>query len=516
VFKRHLKLIRWSVGIAFGVLAGLWIAVLMLSNTDMLRQKLVDTLSEKLDADVELATFSVTTFPLLRIHGDRLKLRLKGQKNPAPFIEVNHFEVASGLFGLLHRQKRFKSVELQGLRITIPPKTGHDKEAGARAGSAASDGPVLIDVLTSKDAELVIVPKNPLKQPKVWAIHDLALESVGFNRKMPYTATLTNPLPKGEIVTKGSFGPWIKGDPGLTPLDGHYTFEDANLDTIKGIGGILDSIGDFTGQLEEIDVKGKTTTPDFSIDVGGTPVPLTTTFHAVVDGTNGNTYLKQVDAKLAETAISAAGEIESQPGVKGRTVRLDVKIIDGRIEDVLKLAVKGKGPVMLGRIALQAVLLLPPGHDIKVIDRLQLDGRFALENAQFTDKGVQDKLGEMSRRAQGKKPDEPMRKPVSDMRGRFVLKDSAIRFQPLVFMLPGAEIDLNGVYGMKSQALDFKGTLSMDATVSQAAGGGIRGFFLKVADPIFRKSGKGAIIPIVITGPREQPKFGVEWGKVFK
>ena len=39
-------------------------------------------------------------------------------------------------------------------------------------------------------------------------------------------------------------------------------------------------------------MKGQTTTPDFSIDVGGTPVPLETTFHAVVDGTNGNTYLK--------------------------------------------------------------------------------------------------------------------------------------------------------------------------------------------------------------------------------
>ena len=162
------------------------------------------------------------------------------------------------------------------------------------------------------------------------------------------------------------------------------------------------------------------------------------------------------------------------------------------------------------------MLLLPPGHDIKVIDRLQLDGRFALENAQFTDKGVQDKLGDMSRRAQGKKPDEPIGKTVSDMRGRFVLKDGAIRFQPLVFMLPGAEIELNGLYGMRSEALDFKGTLSMDATVSQAAGGGIKGFFLKVADPIFRKHGKGAVIPIAITGPREQPKFGVEWGKVFK
>jgi hypothetical protein len=516
VFKRHLKLIRWSIGIVGGVLAGLWIAILSLSNTDLLRQKLVDALSDKLDAEVELGNFSVKTFPLLRIHGDRLKLRLKGQTNPAPFIEVKHFEVTGGLFGLLHRQRRFNSVELEGLRITIPPRTGHDRKSGEKAGETTSDGPVLIDVLTSKDAQLIIVPKNPLKEPKVFSIHDLALESVGFNRKMPFTATLTNPLPKGEIVTKGSFGPWVKGDPGMTPVDGHYSFEHANLDTIKGIGGILNSVGDFSGRLEEIDVKGNTTTPDFSIDVGGTPVPLTTTFHAVVDGTNGNTYLKQVDAKLADTAISAVGEIESQPGVKGRTIRLDVKIIDGRLQDVLKLAVKAKNPVMVGQIALQALLLLPPGKDIKVIDRLQLDGRFALENVQFTDKGVQEKLGEMSRRAQGKKPGEAMGKTVSDMRGRFVLKNAAVRLQPLVFELPGAEIEINGVYGLKSEAMDFKGTLAMDASISKAAGGGVKGFFLKAVDPVFRKRGKGAIIPIAITGPREQPKFGVQWGKVFK
>jgi len=307
----------------------------------------------------------------------------------------------------------------------------------------------------------------------------------------------------------------VKGVPGQTPLAGKYIFEHANLDTIKGIGGILNSIGEFAGRLDEIDVHGNTTTPDFSIDVGGTPVPLSTKFHAVVDGTNGNTYLKQVDAKLAETAISASGEIESQPGVKGRTVRLDVKVMDGQIQDVLKLAVRAKNPVMVGRIALHAILLLPPGQE-KVMDRLQLNGRFALEKAQFTDRGVQDKLAEMSRRAQGKKPDEPLGKIVSDMRGKFVLKDGAIRMQPLVFELPGAEIELNGVYGMRSQALDFAGTLSMDAPISEAAGGGIKGFFLKAVDPIFRKRGKGAIIPIVITGPREQPKFGVQWGKVFK
>ena len=204
---------------------------------------------------------------------------------------------------------------------------------------------------------------------------------------MPFEATLTNPIPKGEIVTKGTFGPWVKGDPGQTPLVGEVQLRTAPISTpSRASAASSHSIGEFAGRLEEIDVKGNTTTPDFSIDVGGTPVPLATKFHAVVDGTNGNTYLKQVDAKLADTAISASGAIESQPGVKGRTVKLDVKIIDGRIQDVLKLAVKAKKPVMTGQIALQAKLLLPRGTT-SVIDRLQLDGHFALENAQFTEKG---------------------------------------------------------------------------------------------------------------------------------
>jgi hypothetical protein len=78
------------------------------------------------------------------------------------------------------------------------------------------EGPVLIDRVTSRDARLIIVPRNPAKEPKVWSIHVLELEQVGFNRSMPFTATLTNPIPEGEIATKGSFGPWMKGDPGRT------------------------------------------------------------------------------------------------------------------------------------------------------------------------------------------------------------------------------------------------------------------------------------------------------------
>jgi len=510
----HRKLVRWFIGIVGGTLVGLWIALHVLSSAPQLQAKLIDTLNANLDAEVELQSFEVSSFPTLRIHGSGLKLRLKNQENPAPFIEIRHFEVSGGLFGLMKRQRRFSSVDLEGLRITIPPHTPDDKGAGGKAATAVT-GPVLIDHVNARDAELILVPKDPRKEPKIWAIHGLALESVGFNRSMPFTATLTNPIPTGEIATKGSFGPWVKGSPGMTPVSGRYAFDRADLNTIHGIGGILKSAGDFSGRLADIDVRGHTSTPDFRIDVGGTPVPLETDFHALVDGTNGNTYLKEVHATLQETPIEASGEIESQPGVKGRTVKLDIVIKNGRIQDVLRLAVKAKQPVMLGRIALQAKLLLPPGKT-PVVDRLDLDGRFALEQTHFTDEGVQLQIATLSQRSQGKKPEDAPKKVYSDMQGRFVLRDGTLRLNPVGFDVPGASVQLTGTYGLRNQQLDFAGTLKMEASASKAMGG-LKGILIKPFDPLLHdKDGKGALVPITIKGPREEPKFGLQWGKVFK
>jgi len=96
------------------------------------------------------------------------------------------------------------------------------------------------------------------------------------------------------------------------------------------------------------------------------------------------------------------------------------------------------------------------------------------------------------------------------------LDASARGSERVEFAVPGAEIQLVGVYGLRNEQLDFAGTLAMDAPVSEAMGGGIKGFFLKPFDPIFRKNGKGAVLPITIKGTREEPKFGLEWKKVFK
>jgi hypothetical protein len=62
VFARHLKLIRWIIGVAFGVLVGLWIATLAVSRAPLLRDALVRALNEHLDADVELAAFEASSF----------------------------------------------------------------------------------------------------------------------------------------------------------------------------------------------------------------------------------------------------------------------------------------------------------------------------------------------------------------------------------------------------------------------------------------------------------------------
>jgi hypothetical protein len=196
-------------------------------------------------------------------------------------------------------------------------------------------------------------------------------------------------------------------------------------------------------------------------------------------------------------------------GVRGRQVELDVTIPNGRIEDLLKLTVDSEKPVLIGGVHLQAKLVIPP-EQRKVIDKLRLRGEFGLTKARFTDNGVQTKLVGLSRRGQGFNNNEPTGEVLSNLRGRLVLENGTASFPSLTFSVPGAEVRLAGHYGMRSGEMNFRGTLAMDATLSQVAGGGVKGLFLKVFDPFFKKPGAGMVLPIKITGTRKAPKFGLD------
>ena len=504
------KVARWvAVGVAatlvlFAILAGAG------SRTAMLRELVVDTLADRLNSEVELSSFSVDTFPTVTIQGSGLIIRHAGRTDVPPLIKLDTFRIEGGIIGLLSRPRRFSNVVVTGLQINIPPG-GIDTKAAppnADADRSKAQSPFVIARLRTEDAELRIIPRKAGKDPRVFAIHSLEMESLGIAEKMPFRAELTNPIPRGMVQTEGEFGPWQKYAPGSTPLAGRYRFNGADLSTIKGIAGTLDSWGEFGGRLEQIAVMGETRTPDFRVRVSDQPVPLTTRFQAVVDGTDGDTYLNDVYATFERTSLHAKGAVTGTPGVKGRTVKINVKIDEGRIEDLLRLSVKSARPPMVGDVALQAEFTLPPG-DRDVVDRLRLSGQFNLDG-RFTNRGVQEKLTGMSQRAKGEDPAGAAANVMSDLSGRFRLQDGVMSFADLKFAVPGALVSLRGSYGLGSEELNFDGTLRMQATISEAAGGGMKSIFLKVVDPFFRKGNAGAVLPIKVRGTRSEPKFGLD------
>jgi hypothetical protein len=254
--------------------------------------------------------------------------------------------------------------------------------------------------------------------------------------------------------------------------------------------------------------------PDFSLDLGGRPVQLSSSFEVVVDGTDGQVELKRVDAKLAATSMLVSGMIANLPGPGRRDVQLTVRIREGRLEDLLALAIDAPQPVMTGLVALDTELALPPGAG-RVRDRIKLSGRFALSQARFTDTDVQQKIRDMSRRSQGKSEEQMVHPTLTNLRSDFALNASRLSLNGLEFEVPGAIVALDGTYNLASAEFNLHGNLRMQASASQAMGG-VKSIFIKPFNSIFRKDGAGAVLPIRITGPRSAPKFAIDFGKVFQ
>lgn len=514
-----LRATRWLIGILGGALILLAVLAGAGSRTVTLRQLVIDTLSERLDSEVQLESFSVDTFPTVHVTGTGLVIRHKSRRDVPPLVSVQSFTLDGGLIGLFSRPRRFRAVTLTGLQINIPPGFKKDASAGQSRPSQTEDdegspAAMVVDRLVADDATLSLIPRREGKEPRVFAIHRLTMKPLGRGERMAFTASITNPIPSGLVEATGTFGPWERDAPGESPLSGQYTFDRADLGTVKGIGGILTSTGKFSGQLARIAVAGRTHTPDFRVKSSGNPVPLETEFDAVVDGTDGDTYLNAVSASFLNTSLTAKGAVVGAHGVKGRTVNVHVKIENGRIEDVLRLAVKGNTPAMTGGLRLHADLNLPAGP-ADVMDRLRLAGEFGVGGARFSNAGIQQKVADLSERARGLDPEEHVQTVASSLTGRFGLDRSVLTLREVAFGLPGASVQMAGSYGLATEILEFDGTVRLRATLSQAAGGGVKSALLKVVDPLFRRDGAGAVLPVRIRGSRDKPEVGLDFGRAL-
>jgi hypothetical protein len=487
----------------------------------ILRGRVIDTLSTRFDSRVELKSFDVSVFRGFEVYGGGLKLYPNKLAMQQPLFSVDKFSFRTGWRALFETPMHIGQVQVTGLGINMPPKS--QRQNMPRLNQPGETGKkhkieILVDELLVNNATLILGTDKPGKIPLEFDIASLRMTSVGAGQPMRFHAILTNPKPVGNIDSTGSFGPFVTDSPGDTPISGTYNFSHADLDTLKGIGGMLSSTGRYQGVLNHIAVDGETDTPNFQLDTAKHDVPLHTKFHAIVDGTNGDTYLQPVDATLGHSHILATGDVVRAPGGQGHNITLDVTVDRARIEDMLQLAVKTEPPIMTGALVLHTKFYLPPGK-VRVTDKLQLNGRFMITGAHFTNEKVQSKVDQLSLRGQGRAKEAnqeskggPAANALSTMQGNFDLNASKLTFSDLQYIVPGAHIAMTGVYSLDGKQFDFHGTARLDATVSQMVTGW-KSAVLKLADPFFSKNGAGTEVPIEVTGTNSEPHFGLDFGR---
>lgn len=484
-----------------------------------MKQRVIAALDQRFDADVDLKSLEVSLFPQPTVTGEELTIRHKQWPDAHPLIHIRRFSGSTDFWTLVDRRDHVSLIRLEGLEIHVPPRghavekttqQDHEEVASAEPGQDKTRLKFYIETIIADGMLLEIEPKQAGKQPLRFDIEKLKLTSVNPSQPMTFQAKLMNAKPPGLITTAGSFGPWQKDDPRATPVSGNYHFENANLGVFKGISGTLASTGRYGGILQHIEVDGETDTPDFALKRGGQPVHLETTFHSIVNGTDGDTLLEPVNATFLHTQFVCRGGVVHQEGAEGKTVTLDAVTKTARMEDILHLVTGDSRPLLTGGVQFKTKIVIPPGHE-EVLDKLQLDGDFKLSSARFTSEGVQRRLRTLSDRARGISKEEEQNQPAqdvaSDLYGRFVLKQGSVQFSQLTFSVPGATIQLAGDYNLRSEAIGMKGTFRMQATLADTQSG-VKHWLLKPLDPLFAKQGAGFLVPIDISGTRDHPEIG--------
>ena len=550
--RRKHRWLLWTCGALLLLLValGVLVAISLRRAEPMLREVIVEKLQEHFHARVQLDSFHISLAHGLWAEGKGLRIwppaQVAGVSVPGPngdsvpastwpLIRLDEFQFHAPLHYDPHKPIRISVVQLKGLDIDVPPKT-HFSNASTSGDSNGRQKKISsalmrfeIDKIECSDAHLELETSKPGKLPLEFDIAQIRLSGVSAAGAMPFDADLTSPRPAGLIKTSGTVGPWAVDDPGETPVAGNYRFEHADLGVFKGIAGILDSSGKYQGVLRNIDVDGETETPDFRLTHFGTAMPLRTHFHAMVDGTDGDTQLQPVDAVLGRSHFTVEGQIVRSQAVAlpkggvrpaGHDIDLRVNVDHGRMEDFLRLTSKSGAPLLTGDLILRSTLEIPPGKE-PVHERMKLNGKFLLDDAEFTSEKIQTSVEQLSLRGQGESKEAKEAKHGAEenndvrsaMQSDFKMARGVINLPDLKYTVPGAEVDVAGKYGVEGSTLDFAGTARTDATVSQMVGGW-KGFLLKPADRFFKKDGAGTEVPIHINGTREDPKFGIDVGRI--
>jgi hypothetical protein len=461
-------------------------------------RNVIENLENATSSKVQFRTFKRVFFPHPGCMAEGvILLRGTGPQNETK-MTVEKLTIEGTIIGLF--TKHLALIRAEKASVTFPA-------FGTGPRWQPTQSKIVVDELRVNEASVDFIRHNP-KQPRVrFVIHEFVAHHLAAHDPMRFDVRVQNPTPPGEVRANGSFGPWKIDRVGATPIEGTYSFRDADLGVFGGIHGRLASDGRFQGTLDNIAVQGATTTPDFEVKGSSHKIGLQTEFRAGVDPSNGDVALEQVHALVLRTMVISRGSIARRPNAPAKTASLDLAVHSGRIQDLLLLFVSERESPLHGVVSLKAKTTIPPGNK-PFLQKLQMTGDFGIESALFTKEKTQEDLDKLSAagRGQGDPPEDP-ENVVSDLQGHVVVKDGTATFTDLSFNVPGAKARLHGTFNLINHIVDLHGTLFMDAKLHQATSG-IKSFLLKAVDPFLKKNRRGgAVIPVSITGTYQHPSY---------
>lgn len=496
---------RWIL-LAVSICAVVFLGI-MAAKWPFTREAMTKRLERASSAQVEMRGFHSTYFPFPGCVIDDVVFRQKssapGQRPAEPIITIRKLTIESTFAGLLSKPGRIRRIIADGLSIHVP-------QGGASLHEQTGSGSdqTIIEELRADNAVLELATGQTGDKKLTFQIHSGEFRNIGNGQAVPFHVSLHLPVPPGEVESSGSIGPWKdeKGTVRSTAISGKYVLTRADLGVFKALGGIVSSRGEFSGNLEKLNVSGMTDSPNFEVKESGHQFHLSTQFRGLLDMKNGDLALPSLEARLGNTNLIAHGSVAGKP----KTVTLDVTHGQGEIQDLILLFSDAKASPMLGPVVFQTQIVLPSEHR-PFKERVHLTGNFKISRARFSSANTQKDVDQLSERAQGKKDKEKdydqdddengFERVMTDLKGDVVMKDGIATFSPVSFAVPGAEADMKGTYSLLTKRVDLRGKMRMLATVSQASTGA-KSIFLKVLDPFYKKKkkGAGAEVPIRMTG----------------
>jgi AsmA-like C-terminal region len=484
-------------------------AIFLAARWPFSRAAVLEDLAEASLSRVGVGSFHGTYFPRPGCVLERVTFQHNPKAGSPPLITIQKLRIEGSFVGLL--TKHVRSIRAESLRILIPPRGSGEHFQTPRRSR------FVIDDLIADGGILEVASRNPYKQPLQFSFHNFVIRNIGNKGPASFQVKLSNPEPPGEITTTGRFGPWNPDDVSKVAVSGEYLFQHADLGVFRGIDGLLSSGGKFSGTLGRVEVQGVTDVPGFKVKSSSHPVRLRTQFHAVVNGENGDTFLRQVSATFWNTKVWSDGSVAGRSGQPGKTTSVELTATNGRIQDLLLLFARSERSPMSGTVSFHARVSIPPGKR-PFMEKVELQGDFGIDAGSFSKSETQAGVNHLSEGAlSDENPDKAKKNNynddpttvLSDLKGHVLLKDGTARFSNLAFSVPGALAQMQGTYNLITEKIDLHGTLRTDSAPSNTTHG-MKGLMLKVLQPFFKKKRADYQMPVKITGTYEHPSFGLD------